>query len=161
MRSGIGFDVHRLVSGRPLVLGGVKIPFRKGLKGHSDADVLVHAICDAILGAIGDDDMGEHFPDSDPKFKNISSLKLLKQVLRRTKALGFSLVHVDTLIITQEPKLSPFKSAIRKRLAETLSLTQERVNVKAKTTEGIWLTGRSQGIASYAIATVKKQRRTK
>lgn len=158
MRSGIGFDVHRLVSGRPLVLGGVKIPFRKGLKGHSDADVLVHAICDAILGAIGDDDMGEHFPDSDPKFKNISSLKLLKQVLRRTKALGFSLVHVDTLIITQEPKLSPFKSAIRKRLAETLSLTQERVNVKAKTTEGIWLTGRSQGIASYAIATVRKYR---
>ena len=158
MQTGIGFDVHRLVAGRPLVLGGVAIPFRKGLKGHSDADVLVHAVCDAILGAVGDGDMGEHFPDTDPKFKNISSLKLLKQVLKRANAKGFSLIHLDTLVIAQEPKLTPFKSAIRRRLSEALSLTQKRVNVKAKTTEGFWLTGRSQGIASYAIATVRKHR---
>ena len=158
MQSGIGFDVHRLVAGRPLVLGGVAIPFRKGLKGHSDADVLVHAICDAILGAVGDGDMGEHFPDTDPKFKNISSLKLLKQVLKRANAKGFSLIHLDTLVIAQEPKLTPFKSAIRRRLSGALSLAQEGVNVKAKTTEGLWLTGRSQGIASYAIATVERRR---
>ena len=161
MQSGIGFDIHRLVAGRPLVLGGVTIPFRKGLKGHSDADCLVHAVCDAILGAIGDSDMGEHFPDTDPRFKNISSLNLLKQVRKRAKALGFSLVHLDTLVIAQEPKLSPFKPAIRRRLAKTLSLAEKRVNVKAKTTEGLWLTGRSQGIASYAIATVARTRSPK
>ena len=141
-----------------MVLGGVRIPFRKGLKGHSDADVLIHAVCDAILGAVGDGDIGEHFPDTDPKFKNISSLKLLKQVLERARAKGFSLIHLDTLVIAQEPKLTPFKSAIRRRLSETLSLKQERVNVKAKTTEGLWLVGRSRGIASYAIATVERRR---
>ena len=158
MQSGIGFDVHRLVAGRPLVLGGLRIPFRKGLKGHSDADVLVHAICDALLGAIGEGDMGEHFPDTDPKFKNISSLTLLQQVLKRVVAKGFSIVHLDAIVIAQEPKLSSFKSAIRRRLAEALSLSRDCVNVKAKTTEGLGLFGRSQGIASYAIATVKKRR---
>ena len=158
MQSGIGFDVHRLVAGRPLVLGGLRIPFRKGLKGHSDADVLVHAICDALLGAIGEGDMGEHFPDTDPKFKNISSLTLLQQVLKRVVAKGFSIVHLDAIVIAQEPKLSSFKSAIRRRLAEALSLSRNCVNVKAKTTEGLGLFGRSQGIASYAIATVKKRR---
>ena len=156
MQSGIGFDVHRLVAGRPLVLGGLRIPFRKGLKGHSDADVLVHAICDALLGAIGEGDMGEHFPDTDPKFKNISSLTLLQQVLKRVVAKGFSIVHLDAIVIAQEPKLSSFKSAIRRRLAEALSLSRDCVNVKAKTTEGLGLFG--QGIASYAIATVKKRR---
>ena len=156
-QSGIGFDVHRLVRGRPLILGGVKIASPKGLKGHSDADVLVHAICDALLGAIGDDDMGEHFPDTDLKFKNISSLKLLKEVLDRVRRKGFSLVHLDTIVIAQKPKLIPFKDAIRRRLAEALSVAEKQINVKAKTTEGLGLFGRSEGIASYAIATVKKK----
>ena len=156
-QTGIGFDLHRLVTGRPLILGGVRIPFRKGLKGHSDADVLVHAICDALLGAIGDNDMGEHFPDTDPKFKNISSLRLLKEVLDRVTRKGFSLVHLDTIVIAQKPKLSPFKESIRSRLAEALSVAENQVNVKAKTTEGLGLFGRSEGIASYAIATVERK----
>ena len=156
-QSGIGFDVHRLVGGRPLILGGVKIASPKGLKGHSDADVLVHAICDALLGAIGDEDMGEHFPDTDPKFKNISSLKLLKEVLDRVSRKGFSLIHLDTIVIAQKPKLIPFKESIRRRLAEALSVAENQVNVKAKTTEGLGLFGRSEGIASYAIATVEKK----
>ena len=159
MQTGIGFDVHRLVTGRPLILGGVRIPFRKGLKGHSDADVLVHAICDALLGAIGDEDMGEHFPDTDPKFKNISSLKLLKEVLDRVSRKGFSLVHLDTIVIAQEPKLVPFKGSIRRRLAGALSVAEGQVNVKAKTTEGLGLFGGAEGIASYAIATVQKKGR--
>ena len=113
MQTGIGFDVHRLVARRPLILGGVKIPFRKGLLGHSDADVLVHAVCDALLGAIGANDMGDHFPDTSPQFKNISSLELLRRVLKRVKAKGFSLIHLDTIVIAQQPNLSPFKARIR------------------------------------------------
>lgn len=159
MQSGIGFDVHRLVRGRPLILGGVQVAFPKGLKGHSDADVLVHAICDALLGAIGDQDLGEHFPDTDPQFKEISSLKLLKQVLGQVRKKGFRLVHVDTIVIAQKPKLLPFRGSIRRRLAGALSLTEDHVNVKAKTTEGLGLFGRSEGIASYAIVTVKRRGR--
>jgi len=159
MQTGIGFDVHRLVAGRPLILGGIKIPFRKGLRGHSDADVLVHAICDALLGAIGEKEMGEYFPDTDPRFKNASSLDFLKEVLRRMSRRGYRLVHLDTIVIAQEPKLLPFKERIRTRLAQSLSVARDQISVKAKTAEGLGLIGRSQGIASYAIATVKRSKR--
>ncbi len=154
MRLGIGFDVHEMTENRPLVLGGIEIPFEKGLEGHSDADVLSHAICDALLGACGEGDMGEHFPDSDVAYKDISSLELLKRVLRRMTEKGFEIVNIDTVVIAEEPKLAPFKGAIRKKLAETLQLTEAQVNVKAKSTEGLGFLGRSEGIASYAIVSV-------
>jgi len=154
MRMGIGFDLHELVENRPLILGGVEIPYAKGLDGHSDADVLSHAICDALLGACGDGDMGEHFPDSDIAYKDISSLELLKRVLERVTGKGFQIENVDTIIIAEEPKLSPFKESIRKKLALTLCLSEERVNVKAKSAEGLGLLGRSEGIASYAVVSL-------
>jgi len=156
-QSGIGFDVHRLVSGRPLILGGVEIAYPRGLQGHSDADVLVHAVCDALLGAVGEGDMGDFFPDTDPKFKGISSLELLKRVLRKVAKRGFRPIHLDTVVIAEAPKLRPFKGAIRRRLARALSVAESQVNVKAKTTEGLGLFGRSQGIASYAVVTVQRK----
>ena len=154
MRMGIGFDLHELVENRRLILGGVEIPYAKGLDGHSDADVLSHAIIDAILGACGEGDMGEHFPDSDIAYKDISSLELLRRVLERVQNKGFQIENVDTIIIAEDPKLSPFKESIRKKLAETLHLPVEQVNVKAKSAEGLGLLGRAEGIASYAIVSV-------
>lgn len=154
MRMGIGFDVHELVENRRLILGGIEIPYTKGLEGHSDADVLSHAVCDALLGAAGDGDMGEHFPDSDIAYKDISSLELLKRVLERIQGKGFQIENVDTLIIAEEPKLSPFKESIRKKLAEALRLSLSQVNVKAKSAEGLGLLGRAEGIASYAVVSL-------
>ena len=154
MRMGIGFDLHELVENRRLILGGVEIPYAKGLDGHSDADVLTHAIIDAILGACGEGDMGEHFPDSDIAYKDISSLELLRRVLERVQGKGFQIENVDTIIIAEDPKLSPFKESIRKKLAETLRLPVEQVNVKAKSAEGLGLLGKAEGIASYAVVSV-------
>lgn len=154
MRLGIGFDIHEFTENRPLILGGVEIPYAKGLEGHSDADVLTHAICDALLGACGDGDLGEHFPDSDIAYKNISSLELLKRVLQRVGEKGYQIENVDTILIAEEPKLTPFKGSIRKRIAETLHLSEHQVNVKAKSAEGLGLLGRAEGIASYAIVSV-------
>ena len=153
-RSGIGFDVHRLAPGRKLILGGIEIPFERGLLGHSDADVLTHAIMDALLGALGEGDIGRHFPDSDPKYKGISSLKLLEEVREIMSGRGACLVHLDALVICQDPKLASFFPQMKKSLSGTLRADESAVNLKATTTEGLGFTGRGEGIAAQAIATL-------
>jgi 2-C-methyl-D-erythritol 2,4-cyclodiphosphate synthase len=150
-RVGIGYDVHQLVAGRKLFLGGVEIPFERGLLGHSDADVLIHAICDAILGALGLGDIGRHFPDSDPAYKGISSLILLDQIVTLMQQHHYEIGNLDTIIIAQKPKVSPYIEAMRTTLATTLRTSPDRVNVKATTTEGLGFTGRAEGIAAQAI----------
>ena len=152
MRVGIGYDFHRLVGGRRLVLGGVEIPHRKGLAGHSDGDVLTHAICDAILGAAGLGDIGQHFPDSDPKWKDASSLDLLARVVKMVEEKGLRVTQVDCVVIAQEPKLAPCFAPMRERLAATLGVEPAQVNLKAKTTEGLEATGRGEAMAAQAIA---------
>lgn len=151
MRIGTGFDVHRLVEGRRLVLGGIEIPFSRGLLGHSDADVLVHAICDAMLGAAALGDLGQHFPDTDPAFKDINSLLLLKQVDQLLRARGLSVVNLDSTIIAQAPKLAPYIAAMSARIAEILGIDRGQVSIKATTTEGLGFTGREEGIAAQAV----------
>lgn len=151
MRIGTGFDVHRLVEGRRLVLGGIEIPFSRGLLGHSDADVLVHAICDAMLGAAALGDLGQHFPDTDPAFKDINSLLLLKQVDQLLRARGLSVVNLDSTIIAQAPKLAPYIAAMSARIAEILGVDRGQVSIKATTTEGLGFTGREEGIAAQAV----------
>ncbi|MFH0801398.1 MAG: 2-C-methyl-D-erythritol 2,4-cyclodiphosphate synthase [bacterium] len=153
-RSGIGFDAHRLVPGRKLVLGGIEIPFERGLLGYSDADVLTHAVMDALLGALGEGDIGMHFPDSDPKYKGISSLKLLEEVREIMSGRGACLVHLDALVICQEPKLASFFPQMKKSLAGVLKTGESKLNLKATTTEGLGFTGRGEGIAAQAIATL-------
>lgn len=154
MRIGLGYDVHRLVEGRPLILGGVRIPFEKGLLGHSDADVLAHAISDALLGAAGLGDIGEHFPDSDFQYKNTDSIILLKQCFNLLQAKGYGLVNIDTTIMAQAPKLSPYKSEIRQNLAKTLESPVGRISVKATTTEGLGFVGLGEGIAAMCVALI-------
>lgn len=154
MRSGIGYDVHRLVEGRKLVLGGVDIPHDKGLLGHSDADVLLHAVADALLGAAGMGDIGRHFPDTDPAYKGISSRRLLKEVVRKIGEKGLTVHNVDSVIVAQSPKLAPHIPAMRRNLAEDLNISEELVNIKATTTEGLGPSGRGEGIASYAVCTL-------
>ncbi len=153
-RCGIGYDVHRLVEGRPLILGGVEIPFPRGLEGHSDADVLCHAICDAVLGAIGAGDIGDHFPDTDPAFRGISSLKLLKRVSEIVVDAGYRVVHVDAVVVAEEPKIGPFKAEMRFRIAYELAVDEASVHIKATTQEGLGALGRGEGIAAWAVATV-------
>lgn len=150
-RVGIGYDYHRLVEGRKLVLGGVEIPFRKGLAGHSDGDVLTHAICDALLGAAALGDLGQHFPDSDPRWKGVNSLELLTRVAELVGGKGLRVAQVDSVVVAQEPKLAPYFSAMRERLARTLGLEPAQVNVKAKTTEGLEAVGRGEAMAAQAI----------
>jgi 2-C-methyl-D-erythritol 2,4-cyclodiphosphate synthase len=156
MRVGFGYDVHPFVSGRPLILGGIKIPYLFGLKGHSDADVLIHAICDALLGAIAEGDIGRHFPDTDPQYRDIRSTILLKKVLTRAKEKGFRPIHVDATIVAQKPKLSDIIPRMVKEIADVLEIETGRVNVKATTTEGLGFTGREEGIAAYAVALVEE-----
>ncbi len=156
MRVGFGYDVHPFVSGRPLILGGVRIPYLFGLKGHSDADVLVHAICDALLGAVAEGDIGRHFPDTDPQYKDIESTILLKKVLTRVREKGFRPANVDATIVAQKPKLSDFIPRMVKEIADVLGIEPGRVNVKATTTEGLGFTGREEGIAAYAVALVEE-----
>jgi 2-C-methyl-D-erythritol 2,4-cyclodiphosphate synthase len=156
MRVGFGYDVHPFVSGRPLILGGVRIPYLFGLKGHSDADVLVHAICDALLGAVAEGDIGRHFPDTDPQYKDIESTILLKKVLTRVREKGFRPANVDATIVAQKPKLSDFIPRMMKEVADVLGIEPGRVNVKATTTEGLGFTGREEGIAAYAVALVEE-----
>jgi 2-C-methyl-D-erythritol 2,4-cyclodiphosphate synthase len=153
-RFGNGFDAHRLVAGRPLILGGVQIPFSQGLLGHSDADVLAHAIIDALLGAAALDDIGTHFPDTDPRYKGISSLLLLEKTLELINKAGFQVGQIDTTVVAQAPKLRPFIPAIRKSLADCLRLPFENVSVKATTTEGMGFAGRGEGILAIATATL-------
>ncbi len=156
MRVGFGYDVHPFAADRPLVLGGITIPYLFGLKGHSDADVLVHAICDALLGAIADGDIGRHFPDTDPRYRDIRSTILLKRVIDKVREKGFHLLNVDTTIIAQKPKLSEIIPRMVKEIANVLEIEAGRVNVKATTTEGLGFTGREEGIAAYAVALVEE-----
>jgi 2-C-methyl-D-erythritol 2,4-cyclodiphosphate synthase len=151
MKIGQGFDVHALVAGRELVIGGVKIPHSKGLQGHSDADVLLHAICDAILGAAGLGDIGQHFPDSDPKYGGIDSRKLLREVARKIGELKLRIVNIDATIIAQEPRMSPYKASMTGNIAADLGITPAMVNIKATTTEGLGFLGRAEGIAAQAV----------
>ncbi len=156
MRVGFGYDVHRLVEGRSLVLGGVSIPHKKGLLGHSDADVLVHAIIDALLGAAGAGDIGRHFPDSDPQYKGISSLELLSQVRDVLNGKNFEVVNIDSVIVAQAPRLAPYIETMTIKVAESLKLEQGQVNVKVTTTEGLGFTGSGEGIAAYAVALIRQ-----
>jgi len=152
MRIGQGFDAHALVAGRRLVIGGVEIPHEKGLAGHSDADVLVHALCDALLGAAGLGDIGKHFPDTDARFKNIDSRKLLREVAQLLKRHGLRVVNVDATIIAEAPRMAPHIQAMRANLASDLGVAADAVNVKAKTTERLGFVGRGEGIAAEAVA---------
>jgi 2-C-methyl-D-erythritol 2,4-cyclodiphosphate synthase len=156
MRIGLGFDAHRLVAGRPLILGGVEIPYPLGLLGHSDADVLSHAIGDALLGAAGAGDLGVHFPDQDPAYKNISSLILLKKIMALVWERGFRPVNVDATLVLEKPRLAPYLSEMAARLAKVLDLPPDAVNVKATTTEKMGFTGREEGIAAYAAVLVEE-----
>ncbi len=152
--TGIGYDSHRLVAGRPLILGGVEIPYERGLEGHSDADVLTHAVIDALLGAAGLGDIGEHFPDSDERYRDADSIHLLGVVLTTVIASGLRLVNVDATVVMEAPKLGPHRAAIRGRLAEALGLDAARVNVKATTGEAMGFVGRGEGVAAIAIASL-------
>lgn len=155
-RIGIGYDIHPLVEGRKLFIGGVEIPYIKGLLGHSDGDILLHAICDALLGAIAEGDIGEHFPDSDPKYHNISSLELLKKVDDLIKKKNFVINNIDTIIIAQEPKLLPFKKPIQQKIAQVLKIQPDCINIKAKTNEGFGEIGKAEAIACYAVVIITK-----
>jgi 2-C-methyl-D-erythritol 2,4-cyclodiphosphate synthase len=156
MRIGIGYDIHSLVIERKLFIGGVEIPYIKGLLGHSDADVLLHALCDALLGAISEGDIGEHFPDTDPKYQGISSTELLKLVLSLVSKKGYSICNVDAVIIAQEPGMSPFKKSIQENIAKVIKVPIDCVSIKAKTNEGMGETGRKEAIACYAVALLRR-----
>ena len=151
MRVGFGYDVHVLAEGRRLLLGGVEIPYNRGLLGHSDADVLLHAISDAILGALSEGDIGLHFPDTDPTLKGMESRKILAHAVGLARAKGYTIANIDTTIVCQEPKISPFRDAIIASVASIASVSRDRVSIKAKTTEGLGFTGRREGIAAYAV----------
>jgi 2-C-methyl-D-erythritol 2,4-cyclodiphosphate synthase len=157
-RIGHGFDVHRFRRGRKLVLGGVEIPYAFGLAGHSDADVLIHALINALLGAMGMGDIGSHFPATDPRYKGISSVKLLSRVLRLMRRRRFGIVNGDITVIAQKPKLSPFSRKIRERLAKLLKLSEDQINLKAVTTEGLGWIGEGRGMAATAVVLLRKQR---
>jgi 2-C-methyl-D-erythritol 2,4-cyclodiphosphate synthase len=156
IRSGIGYDCHRFAEGRRLVLGGVGIPSERGLAGHSDADVLTHAIIDALLGAAALEDIGEHFPDSDPQYRDSDSIELLKRVVALLSDRGFTIVNVDASVIIEQPKIAPLRQEIRGSLAEALGVGVDRVSVKATRGEGMGFVGRGEGAACLAIATVEK-----
>lgn len=158
MRVGNGYDVHRLVEGRKLVMGGVVIPHEKGLLGHSDADVLVHAVCDALLGAAGLGDIGRHFPDTDERYKGIASLKLLGEVHRLLHAKGMQVNNIDATIVAERPKMAPHILAMINNIAAAVAVGPQAVNIKATTTEGLGFTGRGEGIAAYAVCTIEDAR---
>jgi len=152
MRVGMGYDVHKLVKGRELVLGGVTIEYEMGLLGHSDADVLTHAVCDAILGAAGMGDIGQHFPDSDPRYKNIHSIDLLKNIAGKIVQKRFSVANIDATVIAEQPKMAPYREKMRQNIAGALEIDPAFVNVKATTTEGLGFTGKGEGIAAMCVA---------
>jgi 2-C-methyl-D-erythritol 2,4-cyclodiphosphate synthase len=153
---GIGYDIHRLVEERKLFLGGIEIPYIKGLLGHSDGDVLLHAICDALLGALSLGDIGEHFPDTDSKYHNISSIELLKAVDDLLKKSGYRINNIDTVVIAQEPVLSPFKKQMQEKIGLILGISKDSVNIKAKTNDGLGETGHKEAIAAYAVAVISE-----
>jgi 2-C-methyl-D-erythritol 2,4-cyclodiphosphate synthase len=154
-KAGIGYDVHPLVEGRPLILGGVEIPLEKGLLGHSDADVLVHALMDALLGAAGLGDIGSHFPDSDPAYKGASSIKLLGVVSSRLRREGYELVNADLVLLAQRPRIAPYIPAMKRNLAHCLGVPEERINIKATTTERLGFIGREEGMAAQAVVMIR------
>jgi 2-C-methyl-D-erythritol 2,4-cyclodiphosphate synthase len=155
MRIGYGYDVHPLGPDRKLMLGGVEIPHSKGLLGHSDSDVLVHAVCDALLGAMGEGDLGRHYPSSDPKYKGISSLKLLEDVMSKLKTKGYRVGNIDTVIVAQAPRLGPHLSAMQKKIAETARLDPDLVNVKVKSGEGLDAVGHEEGMIAHAVCLIE------
>ena len=155
MQIGIGYDVHRLVTGRQLILGGVVIPFEQGLLGHSDADVLVHAVCDALLGSVGLGDIGLHFPDTDSKYKDISSLKLLAQTNAMVRQKGFIISNIDTIIFAEAPKIGPYRETMQKNLARAVEVATACINIKATTTEGLGVIGKGEGIAAMSVVLVE------
>ena len=157
MKIGIGYDVHKLVSGRKLILGGVEIAYEKGLDGHSDADVLCHAIGDAILGAAKLGDIGQHFPDTAPKYKDANSLKLLNEITKIVNEKGFNVINVDSVVIAQAPKLAPLRDKMRENIASVLGIAVENVGVKATTTEGLGFEGRGEGISAQAVALLSEE----
>ncbi|NIQ38093.1 MAG: 2-C-methyl-D-erythritol 2,4-cyclodiphosphate synthase [Proteobacteria bacterium] len=161
MRIGWGYDIHPVKEGRKLMLGGVEVPSEKGLDGHSDADVLIHAVCDAILGAMGDGDLGSHFPDTDPRFANIESSKLLRKVVRSAQSKGYEIRNLDTTIIAQKPRLSDFLPKMGERLAEILEIEKQRINVKATSPEGIGAIGREEAIAAQSVVLMERRRKGK
>jgi 2-C-methyl-D-erythritol 4-phosphate cytidylyltransferase/2-C-methyl-D-erythritol 2,4-cyclodiphosphate synthase len=154
LRMGFGYDVHRLVTGRPLILGGVEVSFERGLAGHSDADVLVHAVMDALLGAAGLGDIGRHFPDHEPRYAGISSLMLLEEVGKMLAERGYRVSNIDAVVVAQAPRLAGYIPAMVQQIARTLGIDAGCVNVKATTTEGLGFTGTGEGIAAYAVATI-------
>jgi len=156
MRVGQGFDVHQLVEGRKLIMGGVEIHYERGLLGHSDADVLLHAICDALLGAAGLGDIGRHFPDSDPRYQGIDSRRLLREVVRLLREKGFGVANLDATIIAQAPKMAPYIAQMVANIAADLEVAADCVNVKATTTEKLGFTGRGEGIAAQAVCLIEK-----
>lgn len=156
MRTGLGYDVHRLTEGRKLILGGVEIPYGKGLLGHSDADVLVHAVMDALLGAAALGDIGQHFPDTDPQYEGISSIRLLEHVGKLLDEKGYVIENIDATIIAQKPKMRPHIDQMRENIAGALGIETDQVNVKATTEEGLGFTGTGEGISSQAICAIEK-----
>lgn len=156
LRVGIGYDIHRLVKRRKLFLGGVPIAYPQGLLGHSDGDVLLHAVCDALLGAAALGDIGEHFPDSQPELKGISSLKLLKRTASLLDQRKFSILNIDTVLLGEKPKITPYKKRMQAKIAQVLGLSARQVNIKATTSEGLGAVGRGRAIAAYAIALLRK-----
>lgn len=156
MRVGFGFDVHKLIQGRKLIIGGVEIPHEKGLLGHSDADVLLHAICDALLGAAAFGDIGKYFPDTDPRFKGISSLDLILLVNKLLSDNGYIIGNIDTTLVLEQPKIAPYVDAMRKKIAETLRLNEDQISIKATTNEGLGFIGANEGAVAYAVTTIIK-----
>lgn len=156
-RTGFGYDVHRFFEGRKLIIGGIEIPFEKGLLGHSDADVLLHAICDAILGALALGDIGKHFPDSDPKYKDAESKKLLNHVFYLMRDFHYEIGNIDCTVLLQRPKLAPYISEMRKIIANILNVTVDQISIKATTTEGLGFVGREEGCAAYSTVLLLKK----
>jgi 2-C-methyl-D-erythritol 2,4-cyclodiphosphate synthase len=160
MRIGIGYDIHRLVPGRKLVLGGVLIPFEKGLLGHSDADVLVHAVCDALLGAAGLGDIGLHFPDTDPEYKDISSLKILAKTYELVKSKNFKIMNLDSTIFADAPKVAPYREEMQNNISRTIEIEPECVNIKATTFEGLGMIGKGEGIGAVCVVLLQSLKKT-
>jgi len=156
LRIGNGFDVHKLTEGESLILGGVKIPFHKGLSGHSDADVLLHAITDALLGALALGDIGKHFPDSDSKYKNINSRIILREVQKKVTEQGYKLINIDSTVVVEKPKLAPYIPEMRKKIASDLGISADQVSVKATTSEKLGFTGRGEGISASATVLIER-----
>jgi 2-C-methyl-D-erythritol 2,4-cyclodiphosphate synthase len=158
MRVGIGYDIHRLVDGRKLFLGGVEIPYVKGLLGHSDGDVVMHAIADAMLGALALGDIGQHFPNTDPQYEGISSVELVRKALKLVKEKNFVVNNVDAMILAEEPKIYPFRDKMVEVLSAVLEITKDRVSIKATTSEGVGPIGKGEAISAYAVVTMREER---